>query len=96
MTRVFVFMLACVFAGPALAGSTMRGSGYANWFYACANREPMNILILHRDQTITQFSLMPGQTVRTFVQLADRVATRCDDRSVPLGFDRFAYIVTAP
>lgn len=96
MARILAFMLACVFASPALAGSTMLGSGDANWFYECANREPMNILILHRDQTITRFSLMKGQTLRTFVHLADRVATRCDSRFVPLSFYSFAYIVTVP
>lgn len=83
MVRIFVFTLACLCAGSAMAGSSLSSGGYANWFYACANNEPMNILILHGDRTVTQFSLTRGQRVRTFVEQGDLVATRCDSRYVP-------------
>jgi hypothetical protein len=96
MARSLVIVLACTFASPALAGSSMSRSGYANWYYACANGEPMNILIRHRDRTFTEFSLTPGQALRTFVQQGDLVATRCDSRSVPLTLNRFTYVVTMP
>ena len=96
MGRLLVCVMACALANPALAGSSLSSSGYANWFYACANSEPMNIIIRHRDRTFTQFALRPGETLRTPVQRGDVVATRCDARSVPLSIDKFTAIVTVP
>jgi len=98
MPRLFLFIpaIALAAAGSAHAGSTMWSGGTANWFYQCANREPMAIIIRHRDRTTTQFSLGPGETLRTQVQRGDVVATRCDDRFVPLGLDKFTSIVTVP
>jgi hypothetical protein len=94
MGRLLVAMLACTLAGPALAGSSLLSGGTANWFYACANGEQMSILVRHRDQTTTQFSLLPGQTLRTPVRQGDVAASRCDGRFVPAA--TFAYIVTMP
>ncbi len=79
---------------PAYAGSSLLGAGSANWFYACANSEPMNTVIGHRDGTTTQFSLLPGQTLRTQVRQGDGVAWRCGAAVTPA--DRFIYIVTVP
>jgi hypothetical protein len=95
MVRISALLLACAVAGSAHAGSTMYGSGYANWFYSCANNESMHVLIRHSDQTMTRFTMLHGQTARTFVRRGDLVATQCDARSVPLS-NMFNYIVTAP
>ncbi len=94
MRHLALTVLACLLALPAQAGSTMWSSGTANWFYMCANSEPMNIYIRHSDRTITPFALGPGQSLRTFVQRGDMVTWRCDARAVP--FDEFIYVVTVP
>ena len=94
MSRLFIAVLACTLAVPALAGSSLLSGGTANWFYACANGEAMNILVRHRDRTTTQFSLLPGQTLQTPVRQGDVAASRCDGRFVSA--NTFAYIVTMP
>jgi hypothetical protein len=94
MIRILVAILACLLAVPAEAGSTMWSGGVANWFYTCANDEPMNIYILHPDESLTQLSLARGQILRTPVRRGDLVSWRCDNRAVPLG--EFRYIVTVP
>jgi len=94
MRLIAAAFLASILALPAEAGSTMWNDGVANWFYQCANGEPMNIYIRHRDRSITPYVLGPGRTLRTPVDRGDMVSWRCDARAVP--FDQFIYIVTSP
>ncbi len=70
-----VMMLA--FAGPALASTSLLGSGNANWYYACSGGRTMNLAIRHADGTMTRFALGPGESVRRAVQRGDLEAWRC-------------------
>jgi hypothetical protein len=81
-------------AGPALASTSLLGPGYANWFYACSGGRTMNLAIHHADGTMTQFSLGPGETIRSLVQRGDLEAWRCGGAVDPAA--RFQYIVTVP
>jgi len=94
LLSILIGTLAIAAAGPAHAGSSLLSSGAANWFYACAGGMPMNFVIRHGDQSITQFSLLPGQTLRNAVQRGDVVTWHC---GAPVGpSDKYMYIVTSP
>jgi hypothetical protein len=81
-------------AAPALAGTSLLGSGDANWYYACSAGRTMNLAIRHADGTMTRFALGPGESVRRPVQRGDLEAWRCGGAVDPRA--RFLYIVTMP
>ena len=94
MGRLIAFIIAVAIAAPAEAGTSLLGGGAANWFYACAGTQPMNIVIRHTDNSLMQFSLLRGESVRTPVQRGDVVAWRC---GAPVDLaQRFIFIVTLP
>jgi hypothetical protein len=79
-------------AGPALAGTSLLGAGYTNWFYACSDGRTMNLAIRHTDGTMTRFSLGPHDSMSGPVQRGDVVAWRCGGPVDPNA--AFIYIVT--
>jgi len=81
-------------AEPVIAGTSLLGPGFTNWFNSCGGGRTMNIAIRHVDGTMTRFSLGPGEHERGPVQRGDRVAWRCD-RPVERAA-AFYYIVTVP
>ena len=94
MRYILSAIVLCALSSPALAGSSLLGAGYANWFYECSGGRAMNLVIRHPDQTETRFSLQYGERTRTAVQQGDVVAFRCGAAVGPA--QRFIYIVTAP
>jgi len=77
--------LAAGFAGSALAGTSELSGGVSNWFYNCANDEPMNVVIQHANRSTTTFTVLRGDVVRERVQPGDKAAWSCGDRRVVLG-----------
>ena len=73
--------IAVLLAAPTLADTSYRGGGTSNWFYNCANDQPMNVLIEHADRSTTEFSLRRGEVVREPVERGDWAAWRCGARA---------------
>ena len=79
---------------PAGLLGRSHGAGETNWFYACAQGQPMNVVVRHLDRTVTAFTILPGQHLRTAVQRGDVEAWRCGGPVADTA--RYLNVVTLP
>jgi hypothetical protein len=98
MRRLFGSMLfgsaIALAAGTATASTSLLGAGETNWFYACGEGQPMNVVVRHLDRTVTEFTILPGQHLRSFVQRGDVEAWRCGGPVAATA--RYLNVVTVP